>query len=124
MKIGIMSDSHDKMSNIKKAITIFKEEEVKVILHAGDLISPFCVGLFENFKGNFHLCNGNNLGDTKLIKRKMEGIGHFYEEMGEIELGGFKFVLYHGTDEAKLQSLLDSQKYDYVITGHTHHRKN
>jgi putative phosphoesterase len=53
----------------------------------------------------------------------MEGIGHFYEEMGEIELGGFKFVLYHGTDEAKLQSLLDSQKYDYVITGHTHHKE-
>ena len=123
MKIGIMSDSHDNISNIKKAVNVFKEEEIKVILHAGDLISPFCLNLFEDFKGSFHLCNGNNLGDTKLIKGKIKGLGHFYEEIGEIEIADFKFALYHGTDETTTKSLLDSQKYDYLITGHTHHKE-
>jgi len=41
MVIGIISDTHDHMDNIRKALKIFKEKNVKVILHAGDFVSPF-----------------------------------------------------------------------------------
>jgi putative phosphoesterase len=122
MKIGIMSDSHDNINNIKKAIQIFKEQEVEAILHAGDLISPFCVPLFEEFKGKFYLCAGNNLGDTLLLKTKVAEIGVYFTEVGEIELDNAKFALYHGTHESITTALFDSQNYDYIITGHTHHK--
>lgn len=122
MKIGIMSDSHDNIGNIKKAIQIFKEHKVEAILHAGDLISPFCVPLFEEFSGNFFLCAGNNLGDTQFLKKLIEGIGTYYPEIGEVELDNVKFALYHGTYEPITKALLDSQNYDYIITGHTHHK--
>ena len=79
MKIGIMSDSHDHRPNIQKALELFKEKEVEVIIHAGDLISPFCVKIFEDFKGKFYLCTGNNLGDTKVINSMMKEVGFFYE---------------------------------------------
>ena len=123
MKIGIMSDSHDNIQNIKKAIKIFKENNVKVIMHAGDLVSPFCIPLFADFKNNFYLCSGNNLGDVSYIKEQIEDIGIFFDELGEIELGGKKFVLYHGTNEIITKALLRSQEYDYVIIGHTHHKE-
>jgi putative phosphoesterase len=123
MKIGIMSDSHDNLKNIKQALEIFKSENVEVILHAGDLVSPFCVPLFEDFSGNFYLCAGNNLGDAKFLQSLIEGIGEYYPEIAEIELDDNKFALYHGTYEPITRALLDSQNYDYIITGHTHHKE-
>ncbi len=116
-----MSDSHDHRSNIKKALDLFKEKEVEVIIHAGDLISPFCVEMFEEFKGKFYLCSGNNLGDTEVISNMMKKVGFYYEDVGEFEIEGKTFALYHGTDELLLNSLIYSKiHYDYIITGHTH----
>ena len=40
MKIGIISDTHDDVDNTNKAIDIFKENDVKAVIHAGDIISP------------------------------------------------------------------------------------
>ena len=116
-----MSDSHDHRPNIRHALALFKEKQVSAIIHAGDLISPFCIKMFEEFKGKFYLCSGNNLGDTKIISNLMKEIGFFYEDVGEFEIQGKTFALYHGTDEVKLNSLIYSKEsYDYVITGHTH----
>ncbi|NPD89379.1 MAG: metallophosphoesterase [Asgard group archaeon] len=123
MKIGIMSDSHDNLNNIKKAIQIFKKQGVEVILHAGDLISPFCIPLFEEFSGRFFLCAGNNLGDTKFLESLIEGIGKYYSEIGEIDLDNITFALYHGTHEPIISALFNSENYDYIITGHTHHKE-
>ncbi|MHA1223553.1 MAG: metallophosphoesterase [Candidatus Heimdallarchaeaceae archaeon] len=123
MKIGIMSDSHDNMKNIKKAIFIFKQNNVEYILHAGDLISPFCIPLFEEYKGKLHLCSGNNIGDSYLIKKFIKEFGYYYDTLGEIEIEGKLFGLYHGTNPAILDALFKSQNYDYIITGHTHHKE-
>ncbi|MEE9410646.1 MAG: metallophosphoesterase [Candidatus Heimdallarchaeota archaeon] len=120
MKIGIMSDSHDNLNNIKKAIQIFTENIVESVIHAGDLISPFCIPPFKSFKGRFYLCSGNNLGDTELIQEKILEYGEFFIDMGEFDLDNKKFALYHGTNTLITNALLGSQKYDYVVIGHTH----
>ena len=41
MIIGLLSDTHDHIPNIRKAINRFKEENVELVLHAGDYVSPF-----------------------------------------------------------------------------------
>ena len=40
MKIGILSDTHDDIDNTNKAIDIFQENDVKAVIHVGDIISP------------------------------------------------------------------------------------
>jgi len=35
MKIGIISDTHDNLPQIKKAVEIFNREKVELVLHAG-----------------------------------------------------------------------------------------
>jgi predicted phosphodiesterase len=39
--IGIMSDSHDNVDAIRKAVRLFNTKDLDITIHAGDLISPF-----------------------------------------------------------------------------------
>ena len=39
MKIGIISDTHDDITNTNKAIDIFEENKVEVVIHADDISS-------------------------------------------------------------------------------------
>ena len=41
-----------------------------------------------------------------------------------LDLDGKKTIVYHGDDYAILDALIDSQKYDIVLTGHTHTPRN
>jgi hypothetical protein len=37
---GIISDSHDNRNNIRKAVDIFNQKDVCLVIHAGDFIAP------------------------------------------------------------------------------------
>jgi len=41
MIIGLISDTHDRLPLIERAVKRLKEERVKLVLHAGDYVSPF-----------------------------------------------------------------------------------
>ncbi len=40
MKISVISDSHDHISNILKVVEVFKERGVVLVIHAGDCGNP------------------------------------------------------------------------------------
>jgi uncharacterized protein len=48
--IGIISDSHDNLEAIRKAVEFFNNNDVKAVLHAGDLVSPFTARAFKELK--------------------------------------------------------------------------
>ena len=50
MKIGLISDTHDNIQNIQKAIISFNEKLVRVVIHAGDIVSPEAVEAFDGMK--------------------------------------------------------------------------
>jgi putative phosphoesterase len=123
MKIGIISDSHDHMENIKSAVQIFKEKKVDYVLHLGDYINPASVKLFQGVKliGIF----GNNDGDKfRLINSFNEIGGEIKGDFFEFEEDGLKVACYHGTEPQIKDSLIESGKYDVVIYGHTHKYEN
>lgn len=119
MLIGICSDSHDHVDNIKKAVAVFKVRKVEMVIHAGDYCSPFTIPLFDGVP--LHGIFGNNDGDTYLLMKK-------FDEIGGTLHGGFfsfdtdkqKIAVYHGTYPGITESLEKSGQYDVVISGHTH----
>lgn len=122
MNIGICSDSHDHVKNIKKAVSFFKQREVERVIHAGDYCSPFTIPLFEGL--DLHGIFGNNDGDKYLLMKKFEEIGGtLYGDFFSFETDGVKFAVYHGTYPEITQSLELCGKYDVVISGHTHEPK-
>lgn len=119
MLIGICSDSHDNVPNIKKAVSLFHSQNVSKVVHAGDYCSPFTI---QHFKGiNLHGILGNNDGDIFLLMKKFEEINaSLHGEFYRFEKDSRILAVYHGTVPEISQSLTESKRYDVVISGHTH----
>lgn len=115
MILGIISDSHDNLPKLKKAISLFNKKNVNLVLHAGDYVAPFSVLMMENnlkseYFGVFGNCDGERNGLTKNSKGKIS------QETLELEKFDRKILLIHDIEQADS----DFSKYDIVIYGHTH----
>ena len=121
MKIGVMSDTHDRLDAVEKAIELFNRKGFEHVLHAGDLVSPFVAPKFSNLKAKLHYVWGNNEGDRESIRIKLGEIG--IAPLGNfvaLELDGRKIALLHGTHEDIVDSLVECGLYDVVVRGHDH----
>jgi len=121
MKIGIMSDTHDRLDAVEKAIEFFNREKVEHVLHAGDLVSPFVAPKFAKLKAKLHYVWGNNEGDKEFIRVKFSEIGVTpLGNFAALELGGKKIALLHGTHDEIVGALIRSGSFDVVVRGHNH----
>jgi hypothetical protein len=123
MKIGVISDSHDHMDNIRKAVQLFKDKKVSFVIHAGDYVNPGTIKLFNGLKliGIF----GNNDGDKfRLISAFDQIGGEIKGDFCELVQDGIKFAVYHGTEPQLKDALIECGKYGVVIYGHTHVLEN
>lgn len=118
MKIGIISDTHDNLAQIKKAVDIFNREKVELILHAGDFVSPFTFLEFKNLNCPLKGVFGNNDGDKLYLQEKFKGIGEIYSAPYEAIIDHKNIIMLH--KEKLIDALAESQKYDVIIYGHTH----
>jgi uncharacterized protein len=122
MKIGIMSDTHDNLPAIDKAIMKFNEENVGLALHAGDYVSPFAIPRFKLLKAKLIGVFGNNDGDHEFLKKKfdenskLEVRGSF----AEIDLENIKIALLHGENQELVKALVENSSFDVVVYGHLH----
>ncbi len=117
--IGIMSDSHDHLKAIRSAVGVFNQAEVELVIHAGDLISPFTVREFEKLEASLEAIYGNNDGERHGLRVAYEKLC-LLEDFKEIKHNGMKIAVIHGTNQALVDSLQKSGIYDLVVRGHTH----
>lgn len=119
--IGIISDSHDNLAASRKAVEFFNKKQVKAVLHAGDIISPFMVRAFKDLKPKLYFVFGNNDGDKVILTKWFEEIGAVScGDFGDLTIDGLHIALIHGTNEALVKALANSGDFDVVIRGHTH----
>ena len=53
--IAIVSDTHENIPLIRKAIDVIKSKNVDLIIHCGDVVSPSTLKEFEGFPFKFVL---------------------------------------------------------------------
>ena len=121
MIIGIISDTHDRLPFIDRAVEKMNSEKAELILHAGDYCAPFAAFRFKPLKARMIGVFGNNDAERDLLRRNFNEIGvEIRGRFAEIHVDGLKIALLHGEETELLNSLLNTESYDVVIYGHTH----
>ena len=118
MKIGVICDTHDNLNTIKKAVEIFNQEKVELVIHGGDLISPFTAELFKKLNCKMIVVFGNNDGERVGLQARYSQFGEINEGPYTFEFGGRKILVAHYPNA--VDALAASGSYDLVIYGHTH----
>jgi putative phosphoesterase len=122
MKIAVMSDSHDHLENVDKAVVLANEKGADMLLHCGDICSPFVMDRLAPFKGPVYVVFGNNDGDHFTIGQIADRFSnitiHHHTGIIETEKGLVAFTHYpeHG------KGLAATGNYAAVFSGHTHIR--
>lgn len=116
MKLGLISDTHDNVPMVKRAIEVFNEETVDLVLHAGDYVAPFALKPFLALECDFLGVWGNNDGDKIALDKMAQGK---IVDSPSIETYGEKRILLGHYFEA-LEALISSQEFFLIVYGHTH----
>lgn len=121
MKIGVITDTHERVSKIKKAVEFFNSSDVEIVLHAGDIISPIMTDHLKKLNVKMLGVFGNNDGEKNLWRIRSAEFPNgleLRERYAELEAAGAKFLVIH--EPYLLDSIVAGGKYDFVIYGHTH----
>lgn len=122
MRIGVVSDTHDRAEAIAEAVRLLADQKVELILHCGDIESPDTVEQFRGMPTQFVFGNWDK-DRTKLTAaiKSIGGVAH--ESFGAIELAGKRIAWVHSHERHLLYQLEHSDTFDYVFYGHTHVRE-
>lgn len=122
MLIGLVSDTHDNLPMVDKAIRRLNEEKVELVLHAGDYVAPFVIPRFKELKARMIGVFGNNDGDHEYLKKRFSEQAklEIRQDFAKIVIRELKIALLHGTDKEILEALIGSGSFDLLVHGHSH----
>ncbi len=120
--LGVLSDTHDNVAVIRRALDIFRDAGVETLLHAGDIVSLATLELFLGFE--LYFVRGNNDPALSLLQQKAEELKfHPPDKFLQLELHGKRIFLTHGDDVFLFREVTaagNPHRLDYLIKGHTH----
>jgi putative phosphoesterase len=122
MLIGIIADTHDNLPMIEKAVKRLNKENVALVLHAGDYVSPFVIPKFKALHAKLIGIFGNNDGDHKFLEHQFNETENceIRGRFTEININDFKIALLHGDATELLDALICCGYFDAVVHGHSH----
>ena len=114
MLVGLISDTHDHLTMIRKALAVFAGAKVECLVHAGDFVAPFALKAVLEFGRPVVAVFGNNDGEHHGLRKLLPDLR---KGPRRVTLGGKSVTVVH--DEMKLSqsNVLES---DVIVVGHTH----
>ena len=122
MRIGVVSDTHDRGEAVGEAVRLLLEQRVELLLHCGDIESVDTVRLFRPIPTHFVFGNWDK-DRAKLAAAIKDAGGTHHESFGAIEIAGKRLAWVHSHERHQLRQLEHSDFFDYVFYGHTHVRE-
>jgi putative phosphoesterase len=116
--IGIISDTHDNRNTIARAVKLFNDAGVSLVVHAGDVISPFTALDFKLLACPMEMVFGNNDGERIGLSSSFKGIGNLLPGPRTFTFQDKTFLLMH--ESGCLDGLINAAAIDIIIYGHTH----
>ena len=120
MKIGLLSDTHDRVPAIEALLRRMQERNVTLVLHAGDYCSPFALKAFASIDVPVVGVFGRNDGDREGLRAAAATSGlatELFESPHSFELEGKAGLLVHDLGEVQPRSL---DAHAVVVHGCSH----
>jgi putative phosphoesterase len=114
MKVGIISDTHDRLPTLRAGLEFFRQFGLTTLIHPGDIIAPFAARPLAEYPGTVHVTYGNNDGERAGLKRVLPQI---QDGPLRLELAGRRVLVHHFVDWC---DATDVDWAEVVISGHTH----
>ena len=114
MLAGIVSDTHDRLPMIDRALAVFRERGAEALIHPGDLVAPFAARRLRAWTGPLFVTYGNNDGERAGLKQVLPEIqdGPLF-----IELGGRNILVHHYIDWCKASQIERAEVIWYRAEG-------
>jgi len=122
MLIGAISDTHDNLPKIEKAVEYLNTQNVDLVLHAGDYVAGFVIPKFKQLNCKLIGVFGNNDGDHELLKKRFSETTNctVHDRFASVEVEGYRIALLHGEESELLTAIIESGYFNAVIHGHSH----
>jgi len=122
MLIGAISDTHDNLPLIEKAVQTLNTQKVGLVLHAGDYVAGFVIPKLTKLNCPLIGVFGNNDGDHELLKKRFSETTNctINDRFAQITIERYRIALLHGHETELLNAIIDSGYFDAVIHGHSH----
>src|SRR5213075_526174 len=119
MRVGLMSDSHDRIPAVAEFVKQMQAAGVGMVLHAGDFCAPFSLDPFVKAHMSMAGVFGKNDGDpTGLRAKAQSAIGlEIFESPHSFEIGGRRILLVHDLADMTDRSI---ESHEIVVHGHVH----
>jgi hypothetical protein len=114
MRIGVLSDTHDRLPTIRAALERLTELGIDTLLHPGDIVAPFAARALADFGGRLHVVYGNNDGERDGLRQILPQI---QDGPLRLELDGCRVLLHHALEWCRPDEVGAA---DVIVTGHTH----
>lgn len=121
MRIGIVSDSHDRADLLAQAVRAAGAEGASTIIHCGDVIGAQTLRLAMRAGIPMHVIHGNNLGDSvamHALAQGSDGLLRYHGPDARLELEGRKVFLVHYPEYG--YAMACTGDWDLVCCGHSH----
>ena len=122
MRIGLISDSHDRLPAIAELVRQMQAAGVSMLIHAGDYSAPFALRPIEEARMTLAGVFGRNDGDTQgLLAKASAGFGaELFESPHSFEVGGQRILVVHDIGEVQPRSV---EAHSIVVHGCTHQQE-
>ena len=120
MRIGLLSDTHDRVPAIRALLEQMLAGGVSLVMHAGDYCSPFSLQPFHDLSVPVLGVFGRNDGDRDaLIAGAKSGFGaaELYESPHSFDLNGKSVLLIHDLGDVHQRSI---DGHEVIVHGMTH----
>jgi hypothetical protein len=116
--IGILSDTHDNLDAIRRAVRLFQDAGCALIIHAGDFVAPFAARELGRagipLRAVYGNCDGEKLGLADAISP----FGAIQEPPLILRVEKISILVVHKDKDARGRAAKGGP--DIVIFGHTH----
>ena len=123
MLVGVVSDTHNNIKNIKKIICLFNEEQVDLVIHTGDISKAETLRNFSELDAPLVGVFGNNDRVEEGLKEVCEEYNFKFQEPPlSLTKKKKKIAVFHEPDLIK-DYIKEHKDIDLILYGHTHRYK-